>query len=219
MAGRFDFNKLPWYGQVGVFLVLSVAGVLAFYFLYVSPAQVTMEAQQRRLATLRADIDKGLATARKLPEFRADVQSLTARLEGLKAVLPEEKEVADLLRRMQTLAVQSNLVIKGLKPGATVPKTLYAEIPYALEVEGTYHNLGLFFDRVSKFPRIINISAIDIKGKERPEPNATITASFVATTYILQDAPPPAAPGKPGAGKPRAPAGQPAKAPATSGAD
>ena len=212
MATKLDFNKLPWYGQVGVFLALAIAGVVAFYFLYVSPAKVTMAAQERRLETLRGDINKGLATARKLPDFRADVQSLQARLEGLRTVLPEEKEVADLLRRIQALAVQSNIRVLNIKPSAAVPQKLYAEIPHTIDVEGTYHNLGLFLDRVSKMPRIMNVSALNIKGKERPEPNSTITASFMATTYILQEPPPEPAPGRAGAAG-RGAAGRPAAKP------
>ena len=64
---------------------------------------------------------------------------------------------------------------------------LYAEIPYTLEAEGTYHNLGAFFDQISKFPRIINVSEISIKAKEPPEPNRTISAECVATTFVLQE--------------------------------
>ena len=67
-------------------------------------------------------------------------------------------------------------------------QTLYAEIPYRLQAEGTYHNLGLFFDRISKFPRIISVSEISIKAKAPAEPNATIIAECVATTFVLQEA-------------------------------
>jgi Tfp pilus assembly protein PilO len=50
----------------------------------------------------------------------------------------------------------------------------------------------LFFDRVAKFPRIIHVSAIDIKGKDRQEPNSTITADCVATTFVLLEGKQPA---------------------------
>jgi len=69
-----------------------------------------------------------------------------------------------------------------------VQQPLYAEIPYRLQAEGTYHNLGLFFDRISKFPRIISVSEISIRAKNPVEPNATILAECVATTFVLQEA-------------------------------
>jgi type IV pilus assembly protein PilO len=90
---------------------------------------------------------------------------------------------------MQTVATQSNLTIKSFKPAPTVTKQLHAEWPINLELEGTYHNLALFFDRVSKFTRIVNISSLDVKGKDRSDSNTTISASCVATTFVLLDKP------------------------------
>jgi len=198
-----NLNKLPWYAQVLVFVALSVAALAAFYYLYVTPAQNDMAVRQRQLDGLRAEIAKGQAVARRLPEFRSQVADLEARLERLKAILPEEKDAAEILRRIQTLAVQSSLEVKRFKPSAPVTKQLHAEVPYTVEIEGGYHNLGLFFDRVSKLPRLINISEISIKGKDKQEPSSTITAEFVATTYVLlaedANAGQPAAPKPPGA--------------------
>ena len=204
MALELSLPKLPWQGQVGAFLVLALAGVGAFYYYYELPARADMTTKQQELASLRGDIAKGLATARKLPEFRAEVSQLEGRLANLKAILPAEKDAADLLYRMQTVATQSNLTIKSFKPGATVTKTMHAEWPIAMEIDGTYHNLAIFFDRVSKFTRIINISGVDVKGKANPDPNSSITASYVATTFVLLDKPaakPAARPGAPPATK------------------
>ena len=67
-------------------------------------------------------------------------------------------------------------------------KETHAEWPIELELDGTYHNLGLFFDRISKFPRIISVSEISVRAKTPPEPNATIIAECVATTFVLQEA-------------------------------
>ncbi|OFW18075.1 MAG: hypothetical protein A3F69_02520 [Acidobacteria bacterium RIFCSPLOWO2_12_FULL_66_10] len=114
---------------------------------------------------------------------------LEGRLQNIRAVLPEEKDAADLLRRMQTVATQSNLEIKGFKPSPTVMKQLHAEWPITLQLEGTYHNLAIFFDRVGKFTRIVNITGLDVKANDKPEPNSTITATCVATTFVLLDKP------------------------------
>jgi type IV pilus assembly protein PilO len=189
-----NLNKIPWYGQVGLFVALSLAGAGVFYQFYAVPARADMAVREKRLAGLRADIAKGMMTATKLGEFRAQVADLQGRLDGLQAVLPEQKDVADLLRRIQTLATQSNLTIRGFKPAPTVTKQLHAEWPIALQLDGTYHNLGLFFDRVSKFSRIINVGAISIKAKDKPELNSTITAECVATTFVLLEPKPAAKP-------------------------
>ena len=107
-------------------------------------------------------------------------------------MLPEEKDAADLLRRMQTVATQSNLTIKSFEAGGhRATKQLHAEWPIHLELDGTYHNLAIFFDRVGKFTRIVNITGVEIKGKDKPEPSSTISATCVATTFVLLDKPKP----------------------------
>jgi len=197
---NISLTKLPWWGQIGAFVVLAVAGCGGFWWYYESPARAEMAGRQSQLAALKADINKGLTTARKLPEFKSQVADLETRLAGLKAVLPEEKDAADLLSRMQTVAAQSNLTIKSFKPGAAVTKQLHAEWPITLELDGTYHNLAIFFDRVGKFTRIVNINTLNVKGKEKPTPTSTITASCVATTFVLLDKPAAAKPGAKAAG-------------------
>jgi Tfp pilus assembly protein PilO len=59
------------------------------------------------------------------------------------------------------------------------------EWPIGLQLEGTYHDLGDFLERVSKFPRIINVGDLHIRAKEVPAGGETITAEFTATTFVL----------------------------------
>src|SRR5262245_809494 len=138
-----SLSKLPWYAQLSAFVLLAGGGCGLFYYQYEMPARADLEARQKQLASLRADVTKGRETARKLPEFQGQVADLQNRLESLRAVLPDEKDAADLLNRMQNVAAQSSLTIKTFKPGAIVTKTLHAEWPIQLELEGTYHNLAI----------------------------------------------------------------------------
>ena len=198
---NISLTKVPWWAQILAFVLVAGAGCGAFIYYYEMPARAEMETRQATLKSLQRDIQIGLTTAKKLPEFRAQVAELEARVANLSSVLPEEKDAADLLRRMQTIAAQSSLDIKSFKPNPVVTKQMHAEWPIALELQGTYHNLALFFDRVGKFTRIVNISGLEIKAKDKPEPNATITAKCTATTFVLLDKP-----GKPGAKPAKAPA-------------
>ncbi len=202
---EISLTKLPWYAQIGAFLALAIGGAGAFYYYYEMPAREDITAREMQLKGLMADINKGQNTAKKLPEFRSQVMDLEARLSNLRAILPEEKDAEKLLRQMQTVATQSNITIKSFKPGVTSTKTLHAEWPISLELDGTYHNLAMFFDRVGHFTRIVNISGLDIKGRDKPLANSTITASCTATTFVLLDKPVKAPP-KPGA-PPSAPKG------------
>jgi type IV pilus assembly protein PilO len=196
-----SLSKLPWTAQLAVFAALVAAGAGAFDYFYDVPARKRLAARQVELDGISTKIEKGRAAARRLDEFRSEVADLQAQLERLKPILPDEKDAADLLRRVNSLALQSNLSILGFKPEAITTRQIHAEWPIALELEGTYHNLGLFLDRVSKLPRIINVGALEIKAKPQPAPGSTIEVTCTATTFVLLDAPAPA-PAKKGAPAP-----------------
>ena len=213
MAINLSLQKMPWYGQVAAFAVLGLGAAGAFYNWYAQGAQQAIDAQQAQLTSLRAEIDRGHAAEKRLPEFRRELASLEAQMSRLRAVLPDERDVADLLRRVQGMATQSSLTILGFTPQAVNKKTMYVEWPIGLKLEGTYHDLGLFLERVSKFPRIINVSNLKVKALERSPNGATITAECIATTFVLVEQPAgvaapavPGAPVAPGAPAPAAPA-------------
>jgi len=203
---QISLSRLPWWGQIAAFVLLAAGGVYAVETYYISDMASEAQMRQARLTQLRADITRGMGTARRLPEFRGQVTDLERRLDALKAVLPEQKDVGDLLRRIQTLAVQSNLTIRGFTPQAIVQKQMHAEWPIGLKIEGTYHNLGMFLDRVSKFPRIINVSELKIKSVDKPTTTRTIDAECIATTFVLIERPAAAPGARPGRPAPAVPA-------------
>jgi type IV pilus assembly protein PilO len=200
-------NKMPWYGQILLFGVLAGATLYGFDYFYAADARVKLQGKEQELSAVRERVARGQAIAAQLPQFQAKVADLETRLEVLKTQLPEQRDVGEMLRRVQTLATQSNLVVKTFRPQALKQKELHTEWPMLLEFDGTYHDLGLFFDRVSKVPRIINISDIGIHAqdaKTQAEQGKTVAASVIATAFVLVDKPPagakPGAPGAAGAG-------------------
>jgi type IV pilus assembly protein PilO len=201
MAMDLSLNKLPWYGQLAAFVALSLAGAGVFWNFYASPARQQIDTRRQELERLRREVDKGREAERQLPQFRARLAQLEADLEMRRKELPEEKDVAELLRRIQGMATQSNLTIRGFTPRAANQRQIHAEWPIGLQLEGTYHDLGGFLERVSKFPRIINVSGMNIRARENQTSGATVTADCVATTFVLLEtaAAPPGAPGAAGA--------------------
>jgi type IV pilus assembly protein PilO len=197
MALKLDFGKLPWHAQLGAFAAIALAGVGAFWYFYASAAQQKLVSKRAEVAKLQKSIDEGLATAKRLPEFRREVTGLEAQLDQLRAVLPEEQDVADLLRRVQAMATQSNLKISGFTPGPATRREMHAEWPIDLKLEGNYHDLGGFLERVSKFPRIINVGALHISARAGQTAQSTVTADCTAMTFVLvKDAPAAAETGK-----------------------
>ena len=80
MASNLSLSKLPWYGQIGAFAALALVAAAVFWTWYAQPAQAEIDTRRGELARLRADIDRGLSTARRLPEFRKEVADLELQL-------------------------------------------------------------------------------------------------------------------------------------------
>jgi type IV pilus assembly protein PilO len=184
-------SRLPLAGQLGVSILIAALLCGGFYYFWYSDALDTEKKQEAKLAELQKQIRALEATANKLPEFQREVQALEARLETLKRILPPEKEMPDLMRRVQYLAAQSSLQIRKFNPAPPAQKEFYLEVPINLDVDGTYHNLGAFLDRISRMSRLVNMGNVKIKAQQKPTINNTIAASAVATTYVYQDQPPP----------------------------
>jgi len=182
-------TRLPLAGQLGVAAVVAALICGGFYYFWYADALEQQKKKESRLTDLHKQIQALEATANKLPEFQREVQALEARLETLKRILPPEKEMPDLMRRVQYLAAQSSLQIRKFNPANPVQKDFFQEIPVSLDLEGTYHNFGAFLDRVSRMSRLVNVGEVKVKSQQKPTLNNTIQASAVATTYVYQDTP------------------------------
>lgn len=193
-------TKLSTTGQLGVaaFVAILIGGL--FYWQYWGPAVEEENTKTAQLDRLRQEIRQLEVTASKLQDFQREVALLEAKLETLKRILPPEKETPDLMRKVQSLAAQSNLVIRTFTPAATVNKEFYQEWPINMAVDGSYHNLGYFFDRVSRLSRLVNVGNLKINSTANQTASKTISANCVATTFVYLDTPvgPSPAPGAPG---------------------
>jgi type IV pilus assembly protein PilO len=183
-------SRLAPAGQFGVSFMIAALICGAFYWFWYADALEQEKTKTARLETLRTQIQALEATAARLPEFQREVQALEARLETLKRILPPEKEMPDLMRRLQYLASQSSLAIKRFTPAAPVQKDFYQEIPINIDVDGTYHNFGTFLDRISRMSRLVNMGNVRIRAQQRPTISNTVAVSALATTYVYQDVPP-----------------------------
>lgn len=192
-----SLTRLPLAGQLGVSVFLAALICGLFYYFWYSDALDKEKAKKTRLEQLQKEIRALEVTANKLQEFQREVQLLEAKLETLKRILPPERETPDLMRRVQYLAAQSNLVIRKFTPAAPVNKDFYQEVPINVDVEGTYHMLGQFFDRVGRLSRLVNMGNIKIKSQSNQTASNTIAASAVATTFVYLETPPSPPPGAP----------------------
>jgi type IV pilus assembly protein PilO len=206
-------SKLPLPAQLGISIGLGAVLLGVFYFMVYDGMLTEEKSKTKQLNDLKQQIQQLEVTAAKLSEFQREVAVLEQKLEQLKRILPPEKETPDLIRKLQNLAAESNLRIRQFNPQPVRTQEFYQEYPINLEVDGNYHNLALFFDRVGRLSRLVNAGNIKVTAKKDQTPLSTITAQCVATTYVYLEgaAAAAAAPAAPGPGRPgaaRRPAGR-----------
>jgi type IV pilus assembly protein PilO len=178
-------NKTPWYVQLGIFACFGavIAGVGWYFFISGLNEQIAIKQQQ--LDALKVEIQRGQAVEQKHQEYQTQNKQLLSKLTTLKIILPEAKQTDELLRQVQESALGSNLSIKRFQPLPVVGKDFISEWPINLDVEGGYHSLAIFFDKLSKFSRIVNVS--DLKILENKKGNSAISATCVATTFVYNE--------------------------------
>lgn len=167
----------------GVFIGILV--VLYIWQIHL-PNKAQIEQLQKTLSDLQGKIQENDAKIKKLDELKAEVKALQERLVILTEQLPPESEVSGLLRQIQGLVNASGLTIKHWRPdkGRPHPSGLYVEIPILVELTGGYHDTAVFFDRVSKLTRIVNIQNIKMGGAKIEKSGAVeIQISCTALTF------------------------------------
>ncbi|HEY3121047.1 MAG TPA: type 4a pilus biogenesis protein PilO [Vicinamibacteria bacterium] len=193
-------TKLPLAGQLGAAAAAAVVILGAFYFFYWTGAVEEANTKTTQLKTLQDEITKLKVTESNMAKFKEEVAQLDRKLETLRLLLPPRKETPDLMRKVQNLATQSNLTIKRFTPASTVARDFYEEWPISVDVEGTYHNLALFFDKVGRLPRLVNVGNLKVRAQPKQTPASTISASCVATTFVYLETPA-GGPPRPGAAR------------------
>lgn len=203
MALKTGLEGKPWYIGLGVGLGIGVLLFGAGYWRLLQPLREDYDRAEQQLAGLQSKIQEGRAAKAELPKFREEVRQLELELDKLLRILPARRNTPDLMRRIRTLAEQGDFTLKKFNPGTLSDKEFFSEWPISVDLEGSYHNLALFYDRISRFSRIINIEDLEIKGlppqKANPAPGSkeakaaalteqhTITATFQAKTFVYKE--------------------------------
>jgi type IV pilus assembly protein PilO len=149
--------KLPTPKKV-LILIVALCGIAGLYlYLFFVPQQNEVDAVQRQLSKLESELSNSKAIARDLQKFKDQVEKLNEELKSALTQLPNEKEIPEILKTISSLGKESNLEFTLFKPKPEQPQQFYAKVPIELVALGNYHNVGIFFDKVSKLPRIINV--------------------------------------------------------------
>lgn len=183
-------GKPWWVGAVTAVVVVAIAGALV-YQLKLKDMKANIVAQGETLDGLQAQIARGEAAQARLPQLEASIAMLEEQLEDLLKILPDRRNVHLLLNSVETLARDEDFNLARFTPGDQIEREFFDEWPITINLQGTYHNLAEFFDRIANLTRIINVDDLRINALRTQQLNRTIGANFVAKTFVYRDPPPP----------------------------
>jgi Tfp pilus assembly protein PilO len=182
-----SFHELSTKTQIAIFALLCAVTAGAAWQVLIGPMRAELATRQARLAGLQSDVARASSTALRLPALRKDIADLEHQLVASTAVLPDEKDAQDVLRQLHELASDSSLSIASFTPKAVTDKPQYSEWPIELGLNGGYHDLGRFFERVANLPLLISVSNLHLKAKDASSKDpGSLVASCTATTFVFR---------------------------------
>jgi type IV pilus assembly protein PilO len=178
--------KLP--SSKKILILIGMLGVITgiYFYLFFIPMQDDMKVLKTELDKLMKELNEGKMITRDLEKFRSQVETLNAELTNALTQLPNEKEIPEILKSISRLGKESNLEFTLFKPKLEEPQQFYAKVPIDLVMLGSYHNIALFFDKIGKLPRIINVVDFNMARAKELKPRETgilIRTSCLITTY------------------------------------
>jgi len=189
MAIKMDaIYKLPTSKKVVILVVLICVVIGLYAYSFFIPQQNELKSLKGELNNLVRELNESKAIAKDLENFKKQVEQLNMELTSALTQLPNEKEIPEILRNISALGKESKLDFTLFRPKPEEPQQFYARVPIELVFLGNYHNTGIFFDKVSKLPRIINVVNFNMirakdKDKGKGEAELLVRTSCLVNTY------------------------------------
>ena len=167
-------------------LIAATACILpcvAFFFLAYSPKTSEIKNLETKKVGIEEEIRKVEKIAGDLGKHKAEMEEIQRQFVEASLLLPDEKEIPSLLSTISGQATASGLDVLSFKPLAEKPQQFYAEIPVDIGVQGPYHNVGIFLDKISKLPRVVSVNNIKMDSPKQMGGEMILNSTFQLVTY------------------------------------
>ena len=180
-------------------MILAVAGVCVLVYFYIIADYVPFNyrARAKEIGTLKGDYTQKMSEltraqqlVNRLPELKKEFDLLNQRWTVAQELLPSQKEVASLLRKVTIAGQESGVHFLLFRPGDPKASTYFTENPVQVSVTGGFHRAGAFLGEISDLSRLVNVSQLKLKGFDKGDLDETVQADFVATAYTLAEGTP-----------------------------
>jgi type IV pilus assembly protein PilO len=208
-------KNLKWHYHLLMLVCVAAMIYGGVYYFFTSETRAEIAVLNEEISQLQAKNETARIATQRINEFRALYASKEEEYAELKVLLPEQREITNVLQGLQDTANDSRMVVMRFAPrDDTQQQDSIMAKPVEIEVDSNFTNLRAFYDRMAKLPRIVSITDFKINQVDKQTEAKTIHASFLLTAYYAAPTDLNAKPAQPGApapaGQPAAPAAQPA---------
>jgi type IV pilus assembly protein PilO len=169
--------------KLGITVVLVLLPIIVFYFSYYKPKVQKIETLSNQKVSLEQQLQEVKEKAANLAKFEKELEEAETKFLETAVLLPKQKEIPKLLKDISALGRNAGLDFLTFKPLADIPKDFYAEIPITINVRGPYHNMGYFFDQVSKLERIVSVSNVKMSSPKKEGGEMLLKSDCKLVTY------------------------------------
>lgn len=202
-------KNLKWHLQLLILVSVAAFVYLGVWYFVTSDTRAQTAQLVTQVDELKTKNEAARIATQRINEFRTQYAAKTQEYDELKVLLPEQREITNVLQGMQDSAKDSRLIVMRFSPRDDAQQDMIMSKPVEVEVDANFNNLRAFFDKIAKLPRIVSVTDFKLNQLEKQSSEKTLHAQFLLTAYYAgpENLAPKPAPGQPGA--PPAP-GQPA---------
>jgi type IV pilus assembly protein PilO len=209
-------KNLKWHFHLIILVCVAALLYTSVWYFVTSETRAEVVALDDQVAQLQAKNEAARVATQRINEFRALYASKAEEYEELKVLLPEQREITNVLQGLQDTANGSRMMVMRFAPRDDTQQDSIMAKPVEVEVDSNFNNLRAFFDAMAKLPRIVSITDFKINQLDKQTEAKTLHAQFLLTAYYaaptdLNAKPQPGVPGQPAAAGAPAPQTPPVK--------
>lgn len=178
-----DPASWPIVPKLALCLTVTIAIVVALWFVWLTASAEELEAEQLKETGLRADYQKKLVQAVNLEALRKQREQVQQYVTQLEKQLPSKAEMDALLSDINQAGLGRSLIFELFRPGQVSVREYYAELPIAVRVSGRYHDIGSFASDIAHLSRIVTLNNMNVT----PTRDGTLTLEATAKTFRYLD--------------------------------
>lgn len=179
--------------KYGFLAIVFVALIGAGLYFDTQKQVKQLETVQKKENDLKSEFTIKADQAAKLQLYKDQLAEMQASFQAILRQLPEKTDVESLLVDVSQTGLANGLEIKKFKPSQEEKKGFYAELPIALEVTGSFHNLASFISGVAALPRIVTMHNLKLDRKQQNKDDTgskdklQMTATAKTYRYLKED--------------------------------